>query len=130
MVLRCSEFLRRALLADAVVSGATAAALVAFAGVLEALFGVSATLLRYVGLILLPFAAVVLAFALRSGITRRSMQVIIVCNALWAVDSILLLFTGWLEPTLVGYAFIAGQALIVAAFAELQYVGLRRSALA
>jgi len=128
MTLRSSTFLRRALLADAVVTGATAAALVLFAGVLGAIFGMPAPLLRFAGVILLPFAAVVLALARREDVGRAAVLTIIVCNALWAVDSILLLFMGWLEPTLLGAAFVVGQALIVAAFAELQYVGMRQSA--
>ena len=50
------------------------------------------------------------------------------CNLLWAVDSLLLLVTGWVAPTTLGYAVVVGQALAVAVFAGLQYVGLRRAA--
>jgi hypothetical protein len=127
MTLRASDLLRRALLADAVVSGTTAAALIVFADAAATLFGVPAALLRMVGLILVPFAAVVLIIARRPDVGRRSILAVIVCNALWAVDSILLLLTGWVEPTPIGYAFVVGQALIVAAFAEVQYVGMRRA---
>ena len=35
--------------------------------------------------------------------------------------------TGWIAPTVIGYAFIVFQAVVVGAFAELQYVGLRRT---
>jgi hypothetical protein len=45
----------------------------------------------------------------------------------WAFDSIALLCTGWLAPTGLGIAFISAQALAVALFADLEYVGLRRS---
>jgi hypothetical protein len=127
MTLRASDLLRRALLADAVVSGTTAAALIVFADAAATLFGVPAALLRMVGLILVPFAAVVLIIARRPDVGRRSILAVIGCNALWAVDSILLLLTGWVEPTPIGYAFVVGQALIVAAFAEVQYVGMRRA---
>jgi hypothetical protein len=52
---------------------------------------------------------------------------VIVANAIWAVDSIILLLSGWLTPNALGYAFIIFQALVVAAFAEIQYIGMRRS---
>ena len=39
-----------------------------------------------------------------------------------------LLLTGWIDPTLPGVAFVLIQAVVVAAFAELQVVGLRRLA--
>jgi hypothetical protein len=52
---------------------------------------------------------------------------VIIANALWAIDSILILLIGWVEPNVLGYAFIIAQALIVAVFAEAQYVGLRKS---
>lgn len=54
---------------------------------------------------------------------------VVACNASWALDSVLLLFTGWIEPTLLGEVFVAGQAIIVAVLAELEFVGLRRSTL-
>jgi hypothetical protein len=37
------------------------------------------------------------------------------------------LFSGWVTPNLLGEAAVAMQAIAVAMFAELQYVGLRRS---
>ena len=51
------------------------------------------------------------------------------CNGVWALDSMLLLATGWVSPSALGYAFVIGQALVVAAFCELQVVGVRRAAL-
>jgi len=43
------------------------------------------------------------------------------------VASIGLLFTELVAPSLLGQLFIAAQALVVGLFAELQYIGLRRS---
>jgi hypothetical protein len=51
---------------------------------------------------------------------------VIACNALWAVDSVALLLTGRIAPTAWGHAFVVAQALIVAGFAWLQHLGLRR----
>ena len=49
-------------------------------------------------------------------------------NVVWAIDSVVLLFTGWVAPNLLGYAFVVGQAAVVAVLADLEYVGLRRTA--
>jgi hypothetical protein len=51
----------------------------------------------------------------------------IVLNVLWTVDSVLILLTGWVSPTELGYAFVVVQALGVAILASLEYVGWRRS---
>jgi hypothetical protein len=55
---------------------------------------------------------------------------VIATNAAWVLASILLLVSGWIEPTVLGYAFVIAQALVVALFAEVQYLGLRKTALA
>ena len=48
-------------------------------------------------------------------------------NAVWTLDSVLLLFSGWIEPNGLGYAFVIGQAVIVGVFAELEIIGIRRA---
>jgi hypothetical protein len=122
--------LRRALIADAVITGATGIALFAAAGLLAALLGLPDPLLRYAGLSLIPFAAFVGALAMKDRVSRTAVRVVIAANVLWVVDSVLLLVTGWVEPSVLGYAFVIGQAIIVAAFAELQHAGLRSSTVA
>jgi glucose uptake protein GlcU len=122
-----SPFLRRALLADALISGATGLLMLIGANVLASLLGLPEALLRYAGLVLLPYAALVAYVATREQLRRWAVWAVIVANAIWAVDSIILLLSGWLTPNALGYAFITFQALIVAAFAEIQYFGLRRS---
>ncbi|MFP2901020.1 hypothetical protein [Corallococcus sp. 4LFB] len=47
-------------------------------------------------------------------------------NALWVVDSVLLMTHGPTAPTGLGVAFVTAQALAVAVFAALEYAGLRR----
>lgn len=120
--------LRRALLADGVVSGATGLLLALAAGPLADRLDLPTLLLRLAGVSLLPYAAALLYLAMRDSIPRRAVWVVIGANLLWAVASILLLLTGWVEPSGLGYAFVIAQALIVAAFADLQYLGLHRSA--
>ena len=54
----------------------------------------------------------------------------IVSNTIWTAASLLLLMTGQVAPTELGYTFVIAQALGVAAFAGLEYFGLRKSATA
>ena len=128
LLTRTSAFLRNALLADAVVSGATGALMALAAGPLEPVLQVPGLLLRIAGLALLPYAAFVALLAQRDVPPRGLVWLVVAGNAMWAVDCVALLFTGWIEPSLLGVAFILMQAVVVAAFAELQVVGLRRIA--
>jgi hypothetical protein len=125
-----STFLRRVLLADAAVSAATGLLITSGAGMLAQVLGLPPALLRYAGLLLLPFAAMVTWFATRGTIPRAGVWMIILSNAIWVADSILLLFSGWVEPTRLGQAFIIAQALAMAVFAELEYSGLRKGTVA
>jgi len=121
-------FLRKALLADALVSGATGVLMALAAGVLEPILQVPASLLRIAGLALLPYAAFVAMLGRGERLSRGAVWAVIAGNVIWAVDCVALLFTGWIDPNVLGVAFILIQALVVAAFAELQVVGLRRLA--
>jgi hypothetical protein len=125
---RSSSFLRRVLIIDAVISGATGLMLIAGADLLHDWLAVPAELARGAGLSLIPFALLVGYLATRQSVPRAGVWAVIVLNALWAVDSILLLIGGFVSPTALGTAFIIAQALAVAVLAELEYVGLRRSA--
>jgi hypothetical protein len=122
-----SIFLRRALIADAFASAATGLLMLVAAGPLEQWLALPADLLRAAGASLLPFAAIVGWLALRETISRAGVWTVIALNALWVVDSVALLFTGWVQPAVLGYAFVLAQAAAVAVLAELEYVGLRRA---
>ena len=123
-------FLRRALMLDAAASGATALLAIAAAGLLEGLLGLPTALLRWAGLVLLPYVAFVVYAGTREDISRSAVWAVIVANVLWAIASALLLVSGWVAPTALGYAFVIGQALAVALLGELQYTGLRRQMVA
>jgi hypothetical protein len=122
------HFLRRVLVADAVISGATGVMLALGADPIAPLTGLPVALLRYAGVSLLPFAAIVAVVAMRASISAPAVWAIIVYNALWAIDSLVLLVSGHVAPTALGYAFVIAQALAVGLLAELQYFGLRRAA--
>lgn len=123
-----SPLLRQALLSDAVTTGACVVLLVAGAGFLDGLLGLPAALLRGAGLVLVPFVGLVAWLGLRDHAPRPAVWAVIGLNLLWAVDSVLLVISGWVQPTAAGMAFVLGQAAVVAMYAELQFMGLRRSA--
>src|SRR5262249_30802273 len=124
-LVRSPNFLRRVLLLEAAVSGATGVLLAAGGGLLEPLTGVPAMLARGAGVSLLPFAAIVAYVATRPTLSRPAVWAVITYNALWTIDSFALLLSGWISPTPLGIAFVAAQAVAVGVLAELQYVGLR-----
>jgi hypothetical protein len=129
-MLNPSPLLRHTLVADAVISGATGLLMLLGASLLESLLGVPAALLRYAGVSLLPFAVLLLFLATRPGLPRKAVVAVIAANLAWVVASVLLLVSGEIAPTTIGVGFVVFQAVAVAAFADLQYVGLRRSAAA
>ena len=122
-----NTFLRYALLADAVASGATGLLLIAGADLLTGLLGLPVALMREAGLSLVPYVALVAFVGSREAISRPAVQAIIALNVLWVVGSIGLLMSGHVAPTVLGTAFVIAQAIAVGVFAELQVVGLRRT---
>ena len=122
-----TRLLRHVLIADAIVSGLMGLLMVFDANVLSHWFAIPASGLRYAGLVLLPYAALVGLLSTRNPMPRALVLAVIACNALWAIDCMLLLAAGWLSPTWLGSAFVLLQAWGVAVFACLQWVGLRRA---
>ena len=122
-----SRPLRLVLLADAAASGATAALLVAGAGLLERLLGLPVALMREAGMLLIPYVVLVVLVAARPSVAVAAVNAIIAINAAWTAASVLLLVSGWVSPTLIGVAFVLAQAAAVGAFAVIQYVCLRQA---
>jgi hypothetical protein len=125
--LRTSPFLRLALLLDAGVTGATGLLMAILSTLLGEFLQLPSSLLLFAGLFLLPYAGALVYLSRRDTLPRWAVWAVVVTNVAWAVDCVLLAFSGWVSPTLLGYGFILMQAIVVIAFAELQYVGMRRS---
>ena len=126
--IRSSSFLRRVLAVDAVSSGVMGSAMIAFAELLAELTQLPVDLVSEAGIVLLPFAAFVGFVASRREPARIVVWIVIALNAMWVIDSILLLFTGWVAPNGLGYAVVIAQATAVLVLADLEYMGLKRSA--
>jgi hypothetical protein len=126
-MIHASLLLRRAILADAVFSGASALLLSLGAGALAPLLNLPEALLRETGLFLVAYAALVGWLGTRQSMPKPLLWIVIAGNAAWTVGSIALLFSAAVTPNLLGEVTVATQAIAVGAFAELQYLGLRRS---
>jgi hypothetical protein len=122
-----SIFLRRAILADAIFSAASALLLTFGAAALAPLTRLPEALLRETGLFLIAYVVLVGWLGTRQSMPKALVGIVIAGNAAWTLGSIALLFSGAVTPNLPGEAFVAAQAIVVGAFAELQYIGLRRS---
>lgn len=122
-----TKFLRLVFLADAATCLATGLLIAFGANLLEQFLGLPPQLLFYAGIGLLPFAAFLIYSATRENLSSTAVWTVIILNVLWTADSFLLLPSGWVAPTTLGYAFVIFQACGVAIFAALEYFGLRRS---
>jgi hypothetical protein len=118
---------RRWILFDAAFAGVMALIMTLGAGALAELFGLSPAFVRTVGLILVPYAIALAYLWPRVEQYRSLVWVVITGNLLWALASGALLLTSWVDPTGAGIAFILTQAIIVAGFADMQFIGLRRT---
>jgi hypothetical protein len=122
-----SPLLRLALIGDAIASGVTGLLLAGGTGLLTWPLGLPEQLMRYAGLFLLPYAAVVAYVGTRAMVSKPAVWAIIAANVIWVVKSFLLLASGWISPTGLGVLFVAAQALVVSAFVGAQFTGLRRT---
>ncbi len=124
---RVSPLLRFGLLIDAGISGAVGALMLAATGMLHNITALPEPLLRYVGLVFIPYVLLVGWFGLRESLPRGAVWAVIACNVARAIASILLLTSGGIAPSTLGVAFVIVQAVAVVVFAELQFMGLRCS---
>jgi hypothetical protein len=126
-MIHASLLLRRAFLLDTITSGMMALLLTFGAGELAPLLNLPEDVLRETGLVLIAYTALVGWLAKRQSMPKALVLSVIAINAAWTVASIALLFSSAVTPNWLGQAFIAGQAIVPGALAELQYIGVRRS---
>jgi hypothetical protein len=122
-----ADLLRLVLVADAAVTGANAVAYIAGAPLLDSLLGVPAGALIAIGAFLAVYAGLVLRVATRPAMPTTGVVAVIAANVAWAVGSFAALAFDAFTPTTAGQVWIALQAVVVTAFAALQWAGLRRA---
>lgn len=127
MSVTVTKFLRNALYLDALASGAAGLLMIAGAPLLSPLLALPSSLLVGAGLVLVPFVATLIVVARRSHVSRLALIDILALNAFWVAASFGLLASGLVQPSALGIAFVAAQALVVGAFTVLQFIGLRRA---
>lgn len=123
---RGSSLLRLALKLDGAVTGANGLAYVVAAEPLGDLLGFAPSLLRAVGAFLVVFAVAVWLTAVRTAMPRPAVRAVIAANVIWALGSAAAAIAQWGSPDTPGTIWIVLQAGVVAAFADLQLIGLRR----
>ena len=97
------------------------------ASLLAPWLGIPSALMFWAGVLLVPFVCLLLAVGRRETAPWLVLIDIIALNGLWVAASFGLLVSGVIAPTMSGIAFVSVQALAVLIFAELQFIGLRRS---
>jgi hypothetical protein len=120
---------------DAITSGASGLLLLVAGGPIATLlspaselFGFALpTVCRAVGLFLLVFAGLALAAARAAPARTGLVWEVLVLNIAWVLGSVLLVELAWDGLTLLGRLAIIAVALVVAVFALLQGVGLKRA---
>jgi hypothetical protein len=127
-MIHSSTLLRRALSADAVFSGVGALVMTLEAGVFASLLELPEALLRETGLFLIAYTALVGWLATRPSVPKALIMLVVAGNAVWTLASFALLLSGAVSPNVFGEIVVVAQAIATGIFAELQYVGLRRSA--
>jgi hypothetical protein len=113
--------LRTVLTVDALTCVAMGVLLGTLSARLSAWLGLPAALLFWAGVVLLPCAVLMLVAARRPG--AGLVKLVVLGNAAWVAASVLVLLV--LDPTPLGVAFVAAQAVVVAALAWLEGHGSR-----
>ncbi|HXV94031.1 MAG TPA: hypothetical protein VD813_12075 [Pseudonocardia sp.] len=121
------RLLRLALRLDAGASGLLGVLAVVAAPALATLLGPPSAVLVGVGAFLVVFAAGLLVLAARAVMPPAAVRVVVVGNLAWSVASVVAVVAGWSVLTGLGVAVVLAQALAVTAFADLQWLGLRRT---
>jgi hypothetical protein len=122
-----SPLLRLALTLDGIASCTGGLALLAGVSALAGLLGLPPSLMIGAGLFTLVYGVAVAWLGRQPSLKPAWVWPIIVGNFCWAAASLAILGLGLVQPTVPGMVLIVAQAAMVAVFAELQLIGLRRS---
>ncbi len=121
------SFLQRALLGNAAFSGISGLVMVLAAGSISEFLGLgNPVILVITGVVLLLYMPMLVWLSNQSPVPGHFAWEVIALDILWVTGSLVLIFTDLVPLTTGGKWAIAITADIVALFAILQYVGLRR----
>lgn len=127
------RFLRLVFRLDAVATGAVGVLVLLAAGIVVgdgrpfvALLGTPLSLLVPVGLFLMVYAGFVWIIGSRRLVSGSACWAAVAINAACVVGCVVVVAAGWFPLTALGVVFVLVQAVAVALFAGLQFIGLRR----
>jgi hypothetical protein len=115
--------LRSILRLDGIACLAMGVGLAALAPALGSFTGLAPGFLRWAGIALLPVGAFILAVASRREIPAWSVAAIVAGNAAWVLASVALPLLGLVQPNLMGWGLLLGQAAAVAGLTALEQAG-------
>lgn len=122
-----TSYLKKILIADAVISGGAAVMMAAGSGILSGLTGLPSELLLGAGLVLVPWVVALVVIGRGESVATGVIVAVIATNFAWAAASLVVAFGPMFATTLLGKIFVVAQAATVALLAELQIIGLRRT---
>ena len=118
----------RTVLIDAIATAGSGVLMLAARGILYPFFGLtSSMLLDIVAVTFIAYAAAIAVVAARPVISRAALMTIVGVNVASVVASVAILIAFWADFHPVGRVLIAAVALIVEAFATLQFAAARRT---
>lgn len=122
------RFLQNVLRANAIFSTVSGLVFIFFASSLATLLGiVNPMILAGLGVLILPFALYVYKMSTMDALNSKLVWVIIELDTFWVAASAVLLLTNLVPLTTAGKWVVGLSAAIVAVFAILEYVGLRKA---
>ncbi|WP_409494276.1 hypothetical protein [Amycolatopsis sp. cmx-11-12] len=119
--------LRRALLLDAITTSGNGLLYLLASGPISELLGVRSAPLLAVGAFLTTYGIVVAVTAKPARPAAWATRMVIGTNIGWTLISVVTAASGWLETNPIGMAWTVAQGFVVAGFAALQWIGLKRT---
>lgn len=120
-----STFLRAVIGLDAAVCGALGVVFAAGGAPVANLTGLPTAFAQPVGLFLVGYTALLVWLALRPSLPRGAVWGLVGFNAIWAVESVMIVALDWVQPTIVGQGVIYVQAAGALGVAAMQVLALR-----
>lgn len=122
-----SNLLRLGLRLDALLSLGAAALALVFSAPLVRELGVGVATVYPIAGFMLAWTALTFWMSRSASLPAWLVWVVLLVNIDWALASFALMATDWIAPSTLGYVLLSLQALTVLGFAEMQWLGLKRS---
>lgn len=126
-IVQPSPLLKKALMADAVVSGSAAVLQIAASTRLSDLLVFPQWLLFESGVFLVAYTVLLVVLARSARVAALHIRLVVAGNIGWAIGCVGLVVGNVVAPSGLGWAFLTAQVTAVLTFAGLEWTGLRAS---